>query len=69
MRQMACHGAAMLLKHIKYDQVTAGAPTGFNFTGIAMTGYALINQMTQMRRQAPNPHDMLTLEIMGVLTK
>lgn len=67
-RQMAVYGCGLLLKQIKYRELTANIKS-HNLTAAYITGYSLRNQMTQMNVDNLSPHDMMTLEIMGVLTK
>lgn len=67
-RNMAVYGCGLLLKQIKYKEITAQVKP-HDLTAAYMTGYPLRNQMTQMNTDKLSPHDMMTLEIMGILTK
>lgn len=67
-RQMAVYGCGLLLKQIKYREITDNVQAT-DLTAAYNTGYSLLNQMTQMRLDKLSPHDMMTLEIMGVLAK
>lgn len=67
-RQMAVFGFGLLLKQIKYNEITDNIKP-HDLTGAYITGYSLRNQMTQMNINNLSPHDMMTLEVMGALTR
>ncbi|XP_063695943.1 Fanconi anemia group I protein homolog isoform X2 [Culicoides brevitarsis] len=67
-QQMTVYGCGLVLKQIKYDEVITDLKPE-DLTIAYTMGYTLCTQMTQMDVDNLSPHDMMTLEIMGILSR